>query len=85
MHSNDAKAIAAKNLTNGATMDELREAANDLRALSPESALADLVEAKIERMLAEGEQTAIEADANREADGSRAGHLAWRTLQSRPP
>ena len=38
--------------------------ANDLRALSPESALADLVEAKIERMLAEGEQTAIEADDN---------------------
>jgi hypothetical protein len=64
MHSNDAKAIAAKNLIDGATVDELREAANDLRALSPESALADLVEAKIERMLAEGEQTAIEADDN---------------------
>ena len=30
-------------------MDELREAVNDLRALAPESALADLVEAKIER------------------------------------
>jgi hypothetical protein len=64
MDSNDAKTIAAKNLIDGATVDELREAANDLRALSPESALADLVEAKIERMLAEGEQTAIEADDN---------------------
>jgi hypothetical protein len=64
MDSHDAKAIAAKNLIDGATMDELREAVNDLRALSPESALADLVVAKIERMLAQGEQTAIEADDN---------------------
>jgi hypothetical protein len=60
MDSNEANAIAAKNLIDGATVDELREAANDLRALSPESALADLVEAKIERMLAE--QTDIGAD-----------------------
>ncbi len=73
MHSNDAKAIAAKNLIDGATVDELREAANDLRALSPESALADLVEAKIERMLAE--QTDIEADDNRVADGSRRSRI----------
>ena len=61
MDSHDAKAIAATNLIDGATVDELREAVNDLRVLSPESALADLVEAKIERMLAEDEQTAIEA------------------------
>jgi hypothetical protein len=60
MDSNDAKAIAAKNLIDGATVDELRKAANDLRALSPKSALADLVEAKIERLLAE--QNDIEAD-----------------------
>ncbi len=60
MGSNDAKAIAAKNLIDGATVDELREAANDLRALSPESALAELVEAKIERMLVE--QTDVGAD-----------------------
>jgi hypothetical protein len=60
MDSDDAKVIAAKNLIDSATVDELREAANDLRALSPKSALADLVEAKIERMLAE--QTDIEAD-----------------------
>jgi hypothetical protein len=39
MDSNDAQAIAVKNLIDGVTMDELREAANDLRALSPESAL----------------------------------------------
>ena len=62
MKSHDAKTIAAKNLIDGATVDELREAVNDLRALSPESALAELVEAKIERMLTEDEQIAIEAD-----------------------
>jgi hypothetical protein len=73
MHSNDTKAIAAKNLINGATVDELREAANDLRALSPESVLADLVEAKIERMLAQ--QTDIEAEDNRVADGSRRSRI----------
>ena len=67
MHSNDAKAIAAKNLIDGATVDELREAANDLRALSPESALAELVEAKIERMLTE--QNDNQAAHNRVADG----------------
>ena len=61
MDSQDAKALAAKNLIDGATVDELREAVNDLRALSPESALAELVEAKIERMLVEDEQIAIEA------------------------
>ena len=53
----DAKAMAARNLTEGATLEELREAVRDLRALSPESALADLVEAKIEQLLAESEQT----------------------------
>jgi hypothetical protein len=62
MDSNDAEAIAVKNLIDGATVDELREAANDLRALSPESALAALVEAKIERLLANGEQSAVETD-----------------------
>ena len=57
MDSMDAKAMAARNLTEGATLEELREAVRDLRALSPESALADLVEAKIEQLLAESEQT----------------------------
>jgi hypothetical protein len=56
MDANDALAMAARALTEGATLEELREAARDLRALSPESALADLVEAKIEQRLAEGGQ-----------------------------
>ena len=50
MDSNDAKAMAARNLIEGATLDELRDAVCDLRALSPDSALADLVEAKIEQL-----------------------------------
>jgi hypothetical protein len=62
MDHNDLTAMAARNLTEGATLEELREAARDLRALSPESALADLVEAKIERILAESEQTDIGAE-----------------------
>ena len=32
MDSIDAKAMAARNLTEGATLEELREAARDLRA-----------------------------------------------------
>jgi len=67
MDHNDLTAMAARNLTEGATLEELSEAARDLRALSPESALADLVEAKIERIVAESEQTNIEADATRPA------------------
>jgi hypothetical protein len=46
-----AQAMAAKNLINGASLDELHEIAQDLRALSPDSVLAELVEAKIERLL----------------------------------
>lgn len=57
MDSNDAKAVAARNLIEGATLDELLDAVCDLRALSPDSALADLVEAKIEQLLAERERT----------------------------
>ena len=51
MDFDHAKDLAARNLTTDATLDELREAAQDLRALSPDSALAELVEAKIERLL----------------------------------
>ena len=59
MDHKDAKFMAVENLTQDATLDELREAVRDLRALSPDSALADLVEAKIERVLADrdGEQS----------------------------
>ena len=58
MDLNDAKALAARNLTKDATLEELREAAQDLRALSPDSALAELVEAKIESILADRESDA---------------------------
>jgi hypothetical protein len=47
---------AANILMSEATLDELRELAQDLRALVPDSALADLVEVKIEQVLAEGGQ-----------------------------
>jgi hypothetical protein len=40
--------IAEKNLIDGATLDELKEAVRDLRALTPNSVLADLVENRIE-------------------------------------
>ena len=55
MDPKDANALAARNLTKDATLEELREAARDLRALSPDSALAELVEAKIESILGERE------------------------------
>jgi hypothetical protein len=57
MDLKDATAIAARTLTKDATLDELREAARHLRALSPDSALADLVEAKIDSLSADREQT----------------------------
>ena len=57
MDANDAKAMAARNLTEGATLEVLRETARHLRALSRDSALADVVEAKIEQLLAESAQT----------------------------
>jgi hypothetical protein len=46
---------AANTLMSEATLDELRELARDLRALSPDSALAELVEVKIEQISAEGD------------------------------
>ena len=61
MNSEDAKAMAARYLTRDATLEELRETARHLRALAPESTQADLVEAKIESMLADqdNEQTGL--------------------------
>jgi hypothetical protein len=47
---------AANTLMSEATLDELRELAQDLRALAPDSALADLVELKIRRLSAAGDQ-----------------------------
>ena len=40
----------AEHLTSGADLDELKAVAKDLRTLSPDSALAQLVEEKIERL-----------------------------------
>ncbi len=40
----------AEHLTSGADLDELKAVAKDLRSLSADSALAQLVEEKIERL-----------------------------------
>lgn len=47
MAFDEALDIAERQLVDGATLQELKEAVRDLRALSRESALADLVEQKI--------------------------------------
>jgi len=39
--------VAGRTLINGALLAELKQASKDLRALTPDSALADLVDAKI--------------------------------------
>lgn len=39
--------IAERKLIDGATLAELKQASRDLRALTPDSVLADLVDAKI--------------------------------------
>lgn len=39
--------VAERTLIDGATLAELKQASKDLRALTPNSALADLVDAKI--------------------------------------
>jgi hypothetical protein len=39
--------VAERSLVDGATLEELRDAARNLRALTPDSALAELVEARI--------------------------------------
>jgi hypothetical protein len=40
--------MAERNLTEGATLTELRELARDLRTLTPDSLLADLIEIRIQ-------------------------------------
>jgi hypothetical protein len=49
----DRNRAAAAHLMSGATLDELKIAASDLRALSPGSVLAELVEEKIKEILSE--------------------------------
>ncbi|QRM34126.1 hypothetical protein [Microvirga sp. VF16] len=44
----EALHIAKRMLLDGATLTELKQASMDLRALTSDSALADLVDAKIE-------------------------------------
>ena len=46
-----ANSAAGAHLTSGGTLQELKAAASDLRALSQSSALADLVDAKIAAIL----------------------------------
>lgn len=50
MDTKKALLIARKRIVDGATLAELREAVRDLRALAPNSALADLVEAKMKAL-----------------------------------
>jgi hypothetical protein len=52
MDFEQAKTIAEKNLTDGATLSEMKEVVRDLRALSPDSELANRIEAKIRQILA---------------------------------
>jgi hypothetical protein len=47
MFHEKAVRIAERTLIDGATLAELKQASKDLRALTPDSALADLVDAKI--------------------------------------
>jgi hypothetical protein len=47
MQFNKALFIAERNIIDDATLDELKEAVSDLRALTPDSVLADLVETRI--------------------------------------
>src|SRR5215203_3733800 len=51
-HRSPRREIAATNLTEDASLDELREMACHLRALSSDSALADVVDTRIAMILA---------------------------------
>jgi hypothetical protein len=53
--------IAERRLVDGATLQELRDAVRDLRALAPDSTLAELVEARI----AEIENRSLERESRR--------------------
>jgi hypothetical protein len=52
MDFEQAKAIAEKNLIDGATLSEMKEVVRNLRALSSDSELADLIEARIRQIVA---------------------------------
>jgi hypothetical protein len=55
----DRNRAAAAHLMSGATLDELKIAASDLRALSPNSVLAELVEEKIKEILSQQAVTIV--------------------------
>jgi hypothetical protein len=48
MDYSEALRMAERNLIEGATLAELRELASDLRALTPDSLHADLIEIRIQ-------------------------------------
>jgi hypothetical protein len=48
MNFSEALRMAERNLSEGATLAELRQLACDLRALTPDSLLADLIEIRIQ-------------------------------------
>jgi hypothetical protein len=50
MQFREAVCVAERNLTAGASIDELKELVRDLRALSRSSVLADLINIKIMRL-----------------------------------
>jgi hypothetical protein len=50
MEFREAVCVAERNLTEGASLEELKELVRDLRALSRNSILADLIEIKIMRL-----------------------------------
>jgi hypothetical protein len=52
MDFEQAKAVAEKNLIDGATLNEMKEVVRNLRALSSDSELADLIEARIRQIMA---------------------------------
>jgi hypothetical protein len=57
--------IAKRTLVDGATLTELKQASKDLRALTPHSALADLVDAKIKSIESRyGDPRVADADAD---------------------
>jgi hypothetical protein len=50
MEFSEAVSVAERRLTEGASLDDLKEVVRDLRALSRRSVLADLIEIKIARL-----------------------------------
>jgi hypothetical protein len=56
MSYSKALRVAERTLIDGATLAEIKQVSRDLRALTPDSALADLVDAKI-KLIESGHDT----------------------------